>query len=600
MNMQTMSTTSHRTAKAHSPPDQTPIPPTAEGVTKIGIQELQRVFSEHDDPTAFLDGLVKSGELTKNRALILLAEHYHVAFTEYEEMILFPTGLFQQAHFLKMKELCWFPVAVRDSEACIATANPLDPRVTESAKKILKVSSLRLLVTLPSDIQRLIETNQDVNPDFPPTAGRTPLARMRTYLAEQRTLLAQYRTMLAKGRTGLAFMRTGLALISISLVLLMIFGSGLLNILEGVLFITGIFMAVDGLKWYLPVRRTSRIQTESGSGKVTFETTILAIDGLKLSQPEKTEVKDDNPYPLTEPTFGTTILEFDKEKSQPAYIRTAPIPGAAELRNHWNKLTPVMRRRFLAIDRTDLADERTFLASYRTRMARARTGLAFTRTGIAFSGLGIALLRNFPYSAWNILDISLILLGITMTLEGFHWYLPGRRTSKKTVEAITMISKKISIWDFIFRPFHKRLHPDDLPPTLSIKSTYAPGIWGTTGLALERTLVAERRNVKSRLRTIMARSRTGMSFIRTGASLFSIGMGLQVYFGFANFLWTIHNGTLMLVGLFLIIDGFYWHLPAERTRKQFPYCFADMEIMFPDYATPSPFWKKVVFSHDDL
>ncbi len=187
-----------------------------------------------------------------------------------------------------------------------------------------------------------------------------------------------------------------------------------------------------------------------------------------------------------------------------------------------------------------------------------------------------------------------------MTLEGFHWYLPGRRTSKESAETIKSIYAKTSIWDFMFRPFHKRLHPDDLPPTLTIKSSYASGIWGTTGLALDRTLLAERRNVKSRLRTIMARSRTGMSFIRTGASFFSVGMGLQIYFGYANTLWSLHNGALMLVGLFLIIDGFYWHLPAEKTRKQFPYCYSDMEIMFPDYATPSPLWKKVVFGHDDL
>jgi hypothetical protein len=91
-----------------------------------------------------------------------------------------------------------------------------------------------------------------------------------------------------------------------------------------------------------------------------------------------------------------------------------------------------------------------------------------------------------------------------------------------------------------------------------------------------------------------------MSFIRTGASFFSIGLGLQVYFGSANLLWTLHNAALILVGVFLIADGFYWHLPAEKTKKGFPYCFADMEIVFPEYATPSPLWKKVIFSHEDL
>ncbi len=562
-------------------------------------KELKGIFSKQDDPARYLDELVSDKKISKNVALVLLSEHFGVAFTEYDEMILKPAYL-PLINIDSSEKPYWFPIAVRASEACIATSNPRDPALVESVRKALKVAKVRVLVTLPSDIKRLIENSQDVNPGFPASAGRTPLARMRTYLAEQRTLLAQYRTMLAKGRTGLAFIRTGLAFTSISLVLLRIFGIGILNLLEIVLLVTGMMMAIDGLKWYLPARKMTRSPKGPSSEGSYFDTSILAIDGLKWSQDKKRENTPEIDYSPTEPTFGTTIIEFDSELGHTTYKRTRPVEGAKDLRNRWNKLTPVMRRRFLAIDRTDLAEERTFLASYRTKMARARTGLAFTRTGIAFSGLGIALLRQFPFSAWNILDFALILMGITMTLEGFHWYIPGRQTSKESAKAIMETSQKTSIWDFIFRPFHKRMHLDDLPPSLTIKGSYAPGIWGTTGLALERTLIAERRNVKSRLRTIMARSRTGMSFIRTGASFFSIGMGLQVYFGSANLLWSFHNCALMAVGLFLITDGFYWHLPAEKTKKEFPYCFADMEIMFPDYATPSPFWKKVVFSHDDL
>ncbi len=558
-------------------------------------EETKQILAGHKDPAGYLDELIQAKTISKNTALLLLARHYGVAYIEYDEMVLFPMDILHLLNLGQLKEQRWFPVAIRKAEACIAAADPLDSSIVESALKALKVENLRILVALPSDIRRLVENNQDVNPNFPPSAGRTPLARLRTYLAEQRTILAQYRTMLAKARTGLAFIRTGLKFTSIALVLLRIFGVGFLNILEILLLIIGAIMIVDGLKWYLPARKMTRTRSES-----TPETTILAVDGLKLSKAKRDEQKSEIDYPPTEPTFGTTILEFDSEQSVVGYKRTQPIEGAGKLRDRWNKLTPVMRRRFLAIDRTDLAEERTYLASFRTKLARARTGLAFARTGIAFSGLGIALLRQFPYSAWNLLDFSLILMGITMTWEGFLWYIPGRRTSKESADTIQAIYNRTSIWDFMFRPFHKILHPDDLPPSLSIKGSYAKGIWGTTGLALDRTLLAERRNVKSRLRTVMARSRTGMSFIRTGASFFSVGMGLQVYFGFANSLWTLHNSVLMLVGLFLIADGFYWHLPAEKTKKEFPYCFADMEIMFPDYATPSPLWKKVVFSHDDL
>ena len=149
----------------------------------------------------------------------------------------------------------------------------------------------------------------------------------------------------------------------------------------------------------------------------------------------------------------------------------------------------------------------------------------------------------------------------------------------------------------MFPAFNKRISPSDLPSTLVIQGS--PGIYGTTGLALERTLIAERRNVKSRLRTFMARSRTGLALVRTGISIFSVGAGLLFYFGTANTFWTIFNLILMAIGVVSIVDGFYWHVPAERIRKQFPYCFADMEIAMADYGKPASSWKKVVFSVDN-
>jgi len=37
-------------------------------------------------------------------------------------------------------------------------------------------------------------------------------------------------------------------------------------------------------------------------------------------------------------------------------------------------------------------------------------------------------------------------------------------------------------------------------------------------------------------------------------------------------------------------DGLYWHLPAERMRREFPYCYCDVEITDPDYGKPSRTW----------
>jgi uncharacterized membrane protein YidH (DUF202 family) len=260
-----------------------------------------------------------------------------------------------------------------------------------------------------------------------------------------------------------------------------------------------------------------------------------------------------------------------------------------------------MRRRFLASDRTDLAEERTTLACYRTLMARARTGLSFTRTGIASIGIGIALFRQYHDGLWVALDGALIILGTIMMAEGFAWYLPGRHAGAKGAHAVKSSEDKPSIWDMVFPLVFKhgnfatiRMTP---PP---VKGSHSPGIWATTGLALERTLLAERRNVMARLRTVMARSRTGMAFIRTGMSISAVGLGLLVYFGAGNIWWTAFDVVLILSGLLFIADGLYWHLPAEKTRRQFPYCYGEMEITLPEYGTPSRSWKKAIFSHDDL
>jgi uncharacterized membrane protein YidH (DUF202 family) len=322
---------------------------------------------------------------------------------------------------------------------------------------------------------------------------------------------------------------------------------------------------------------------------------LMTIDGLLCLPPRKL-AKKSLALPATESTFGTTVLETASSGDHPSVRRTRQVEGAGLLRSRWKSLSPVMRRRFLAIDRTDMAEERTILANYRTIMSRARTGLAFTRTGIASVGLGIALLRQFAFGPWAIFDSALILAGTALTFEGFYWYFSGRQAGTKSLEDMEQITERKSIWDFMFPPINKRTSPGDLPATLFIQG--APGIWGTTGLALERTLIAERRNVKSRLRTFMARSRTGLALVRTGISIFSVGAGLLFYFGLSNLFWTVFNLILMAIGAVAIVDGFYWHFPAERVRIQFPYCFSDMEIALPDYGRPSSSWKKAVFSCD--
>jgi hypothetical protein len=83
-------------------------------------------------------------------------------------------------------------------------------------------------------------------------------------------------------------------------------------------------------------------------------------------------------------------------------------------------------------------------------------------------------------------------------------------------------------------------------------------------------------------------------------SIFSVGLGLQLYFGVVSIIWTTCNIFLMLCGILFIADGFVWHVPAEIMRKQMPYCFGDMEITVPDYGRPNAEWGKVVFTHDEV
>jgi uncharacterized membrane protein YidH (DUF202 family) len=101
----------------------------------------------------------------------------------------------------------------------------------------------------------------------------------------------------------------------------------------------------------------------------------------------------------------------------------------------------------------------------------------------------------------------------------------------------------------------------------------------------------------ARLRTVMAVARTGMAYVRTGMSIVSVGAGLMVYFGTASTVWTIFNALLIIGGLTLIIDGYRWIIPAERMRKEYPYCYGDMEITIPDYGKPAREWGTAVFNH---
>lgn len=526
-------------------------------------EQLGKAIFESEASKRYIEEILLKKGIPKHDILFCLSEFYNCLFVEYDEGITASRNVLRLVDPTVLKAGLWMPLAVNKKKATVIAYSPEDPALAGKIREALGVDEIEFKVGLPGDIVRIIENNFDLNPDFPPTAGRTPLAKVRTYLAERRSLLAEQRTALARGRTGLAFLRTGVAFITITATLLRIVGAGYLSIIEFLLLIAGIVAVFDGFKWYLPVRKEAR--------KVLDYSTKVGPSGY-------------------------TVLQVSITDAGPVFTRSEVIRHAEELRNGWSKLSPVERRRFLANDRTDLAEERTFLASLRTKMAKSRTGLAFARTGIVFSGLGIALLRQFRTSGWTLFDIALILTGALMAIEGILGYFPGRRAGMAGLKAVLKAEQEKSIWDSAFPSFYKS-NSEGLPP---VKASHAPGVWATTGLALERTILAERRNVMARLRTIMSRSRTGMAFVRTGISISAVGGGLLIYFGTVSIPWTVFDLALVIAGLVLVIDGVYWYVPAERTKSQFPYSYGDIEISVPDYSVPGRSWKKAVFSHDDI
>ncbi len=531
----------------------------------ITERDLQDAIEKARASGRHVEEFLKNKGIPKHEILFSLTEYYGCPFVEFDESIAAPSDVMRRMDAERLKTILWFPLSVEQGSAEVIACYPDSADLKAEIKKTLGVDHIGFRVALPSDLLRIIEHNQDINPGFPPLSSRTQLAKVRTFLANRRTMLASYRTSLSKGRTGLALLRTGLSFITIAILLFKIFGLGYSSLIELALLLAGAVMAVDGLVWYVPVRG-------------------IAKRGLSRIIPH--------------PSDGTTVLTVWDPEGWYYFARTAPLEGAEELRGRWNSLSPVQRRRFLANDRTDLAEERTILAYFRTLMAKARTGLALSRTGIALTGVGIALLRNVHAGKWNVFNVSLTLTGLVMIVEGMYWYFPGRRAGKESLASQSTAENKRGIWDYILPPAHRQPEYENIfrkrPP---VHPGQAPGVWGTTGLALERTLLAERRNVMSRLRTVMARSRTGLGFVRTGMNFMAVGLGLLVSFGASNAVWTTLEIGILTIGLLLVADGLYWHLPAEKIRKQFPYCFGELEFAIPDYTKPARFWEKVSFEH---
>ncbi|AOU96952.1 type II secretion protein [Acidihalobacter yilgarnensis] len=89
----------------------------------------------------------------------------------------------------------------------------------------------------------------------PASKERTHLARERNMLAAQRTIAASHRTSYARARTGLSLIRTGVSFIGLGIAMDKMLGAGPYSFTDYILAGAGVLMLIDGMLWYLPVRK---------------------------------------------------------------------------------------------------------------------------------------------------------------------------------------------------------------------------------------------------------------------------------------------------------------------------------------------------------
>jgi len=81
-------------------------------------------------------------------------------------------------------------------------------------------------------------------------------------------------------------------------------------------------------------------------------------------------------------------------------------------------------------------------------------------------------------------------------------------------------------------------------------------------MAQRSAFLSEKRSLMAQQRTFLAKARTELAFMRTGVALVALASGLMRYFGFGW--WTVIDGSIMAVGLAMVISGIYFYLPTRK------------------------------------
>jgi CheY-like chemotaxis protein len=85
-----------------------------------------------------------------------------------------------------------------------------------------------------------------------------------------------------------------------------------------------------------------------------------------------------------------------------------------------------------------------------------------------------------------------------------------------------------------------------------------------TQLSQRRVFLAEKRTLMAQQRTFLAKARTELAFMRTGIALVVLAIGLMRYFGLGW--WTLADGSILLLGLAMVISGIYYYLPTRKSE----------------------------------
>ncbi len=83
-----------------------------------------------------------------------------------------------------------------------------------------------------------------------------------------------------------------------------------------------------------------------------------------------------------------------------------------------------------------------------------------------------------------------------------------------------------------------------------------------THLAQRNVFFAEKRSLMAQQRTFLAKARTELAFMRTGVALVALATGLMRYFGLGW--WTVADGSIVLIGLIMVISGIYYYVPTRK------------------------------------